>query len=131
MRSSASAVLQLVHGRIDERLRVPGTLAALAALVDHGYIDGPTGRNWSMAYRFLRVLSIVSNSSGCRHPPDARRSGWNCGGSHAVWTWRPACRSSSAVCAVVLLQQRVFYSPLLERSVGCSGDDLRLSADVR
>ena len=37
-------LLQLVHGRIDERLRVRATLLALKALVDNGYVGRDDGK---------------------------------------------------------------------------------------
>lgn len=49
-------LLQLVHGRIDERLRSRGTLESLAALVEHGYIGRADGAKLDESYRFMRVL---------------------------------------------------------------------------
>jgi glutamate-ammonia-ligase adenylyltransferase len=45
---------QLVHGGKDARLRGRGTLAALAALADAGYVDPALGAQLAAAYRFLR-----------------------------------------------------------------------------
>lgn len=49
-------LLQLVHGRVDESLRVPATLDALRALVAGGYIGRDQGEELADHYRFLRVL---------------------------------------------------------------------------
>ncbi|UMG92776.1 hypothetical protein [Nocardioides sp. TF02-7] len=52
----AVQLLQLVHGRADERIRVPGTLSALAELTQEGYIGRPDGEALHEAYAFLRQL---------------------------------------------------------------------------
>src|SRR5690606_9151043 len=48
----AVQLLQLVHGRGDERLRSPSTLDALRALVDNGYVGRRDGEALVAAYRF-------------------------------------------------------------------------------
>ena len=50
----AVQLLQLVHGSTDERLRVPATLPALAALADGGYVGRADADDLAQAYRFLR-----------------------------------------------------------------------------
>jgi glutamate-ammonia-ligase adenylyltransferase len=50
----AVQLLQLVHGRTDETLRVPGTLDALAALAAGGYVGRDDAEELAAAYRFLR-----------------------------------------------------------------------------
>ena len=50
----AVQLLQLVHGRTDERLRVPATLPALKALAEHGYVGRADADDLAEAYRFLR-----------------------------------------------------------------------------
>jgi len=52
----AVQLLQLVHGRIDETLRSPSTLEALAALDSGGYVARDDGANLAASYRFLRLL---------------------------------------------------------------------------
>ncbi|MFC0265133.1 bifunctional [glutamine synthetase] adenylyltransferase/[glutamine synthetase]-adenylyl-L-tyrosine phosphorylase [Alloscardovia macacae] len=49
-------MLQLVHGRTDESLRIRGTLDALKLLAHGGYINRQQARALSEDYRFLRVL---------------------------------------------------------------------------
>lgn len=49
-------LLQLVHGRVDETLRVRSTLEGLRALVAAGYIGREQGEELADHYRFLRVL---------------------------------------------------------------------------
>jgi len=50
----AVQLLQLVHGRDDDRVRVPATLPALAALADGGYVGRTDADDLAQAYRFLR-----------------------------------------------------------------------------
>jgi len=50
----AVQLLQLVHGRTDERLRVAATLPALKALAEGGYVGRSDAEELASAYRFLR-----------------------------------------------------------------------------
>jgi glutamate-ammonia-ligase adenylyltransferase len=50
----AVQLLQLVHGRADDRVRAPGTLPALAALAARGYVGRADAQDLAAAYRFLR-----------------------------------------------------------------------------
>jgi glutamate-ammonia-ligase adenylyltransferase len=50
----AVQLLQLVHGRVDEALRSPTTLDALAALSQGGYVGRDDAAALAAAYRFLR-----------------------------------------------------------------------------
>ncbi|MFV0433496.1 MAG: bifunctional [glutamine synthetase] adenylyltransferase/[glutamine synthetase]-adenylyl-L-tyrosine phosphorylase [Leucobacter sp.] len=52
----SAQLLQLVHGQYDDRLHVRGTLPALRALVDGGYIARSDGERLAADYRSLRVL---------------------------------------------------------------------------
>ncbi|MEX5717707.1 bifunctional [glutamine synthetase] adenylyltransferase/[glutamine synthetase]-adenylyl-L-tyrosine phosphorylase [Geodermatophilus maliterrae] len=52
----AVQLLQLVHGRVDVRLRVGGTLPALGALVGGGYVGRDDGATLIASYRFLRTV---------------------------------------------------------------------------
>jgi [glutamine synthetase] adenylyltransferase / [glutamine synthetase]-adenylyl-L-tyrosine phosphorylase len=47
-------LLQLVHGRLDQTLRSPATLPALAALAAGGYVGREDAAELADAYRFLR-----------------------------------------------------------------------------
>jgi glutamate-ammonia-ligase adenylyltransferase len=55
----AAQLLQLVHGRVDEELRSPNTLAALDALAGGGYVDPEDANALSGAYVFLRRVEHV------------------------------------------------------------------------
>ncbi|MCW2935119.1 MAG: (Glutamate--ammonia-ligase) adenylyltransferase [Actinomycetia bacterium] len=50
----AVQLLQLVHGRADDRVRALGTLPALAALAARGYVGRADAEDLAAAYRFLR-----------------------------------------------------------------------------
>ena len=52
----AVQLLQLVHGRADERVRAPTTLSALAELTRGGYVGRDDGEALHEAYSFLRML---------------------------------------------------------------------------
>jgi glutamate-ammonia-ligase adenylyltransferase len=52
----AVQLLQLVHGRTDESLRRPATLAGLAALAQGGYVARDDASDLADAYRFLRQV---------------------------------------------------------------------------
>ncbi|GAA2181736.1 bifunctional [glutamine synthetase] adenylyltransferase/[glutamine synthetase]-adenylyl-L-tyrosine phosphorylase [Brooklawnia cerclae] len=127
-------LLQLVHGRVDERLRIPTTLPALDALVAHGYIGRADGARLGEAYRFERVLEHREQLFRLRRthlmPDDpgdldrlARQVGQDSGSE--LWdAWRRVTRE------VQRLQQRVFYSPLLEAVSRLTSDELRMSPDA-
>lgn len=59
-------LLQLVHGLSDDRIRQRGTLDALEALVDEGYIGRPEAATFSRDYRMLRVLEHRLQLRGLR-----------------------------------------------------------------
>lgn len=52
----AVQLLQLVHGRSDEDLRIQATTAALAALGTGGYVGRNDAADFGRSYRFLRTL---------------------------------------------------------------------------
>ena len=49
-------LLQLVHGATDAAIRQAGTLPALAALAEHGYVGREESAEFSRDYRILRAL---------------------------------------------------------------------------
>lgn len=56
----SAQLLQVVHGPLDVGLRVRGTLPALTALADGGYIDADHARWLRASYRFLRRIEHVA-----------------------------------------------------------------------
>lgn len=127
-------LLQLVHGRADDRIRQRGTLAALDALVAHGYIGRADGAEMATAYRWQRTLEHRIQLTRLRRthllPDDepglrtlARGLGIRGGAPELVEAWRASARR------VQRLHQRVFYSPLLAAVTRISTDGLRLTPD--
>ncbi len=127
-------LLQLVHGRADDRIRQRGTLPALAALVAHGYIGREDGAQMAEAYRFQRTLEHRIQLYRLRRthllPDDeptqrviARSLGIRGEAGDLVAAWRQSART------VQRLHQRVFYSPLLAAVTRISTDGLRLTPD--
>lgn len=49
-------LLQLVHGQTDDEIHMPGTLLALGALADRGYIGRSAAEEFAHDYRALRLL---------------------------------------------------------------------------
>jgi glutamate-ammonia-ligase adenylyltransferase len=118
----AVQLLQMVHGRRDERLRDPNTLRALARLSEEGYVAELDALALADAYRFLRRLEhrlqMVRDLQTHELPPD-----------------RPAlsrlARSLGLASPEALrvefeqntelirgLHERLFYRPLLEAFAG-------------
>jgi len=125
-------LLQLVHGRIDDRLRLRGTMPALAALVDHGYVGREDGAALADAYRFTRTLEHRIQLTDLRRthllPADEERlrslgRGLRIAGppDKVAQQWRRSAHQ------VQRLQQRVFYSPVLAAVSRISTDELRLT----
>src|SRR3546814_13521653 len=65
----AVQLLQMVHGRVDERLRASTTLSALAALTRGGYLGRADGQSMQEAYAFLRPLHHRTPSHQPRRTP--------------------------------------------------------------
>jgi glutamate-ammonia-ligase adenylyltransferase len=118
----AVQLLQIVHGRRDERLRLPNTLAALAVLAEEGYVAEEDAAALADAYRFLRTLEhrlqIVRDLQTHELPADraarttiARSLGL--GGADALQAEYD--RQTELVRG---LHERLFYRPLLEAFAG-------------
>jgi glutamate-ammonia-ligase adenylyltransferase len=115
----AVQLLQLVHGRTDERLRSPNTLEALEALSTHGYVGRDDAAELDRAYRFLRTVEHRLQLYRLRRthvmPDDEdelRRLGRSMGFRSAPVEelheqWRRHARE------VRRLHEKLFYRPLL------------------
>ena len=129
-------LLQLVHGRSDESLRVKGTLAGLEALSVGGYVGRDDAATLGDAYRFLRTLEHRIQLHRLRRThvmpsgeADLRRLGRSLGyrrqsAEEVVTRWRAQQRE------VRRLHERIFYRPLLSAVARLSSDEARLSPDA-
>ncbi|QBR91542.1 bifunctional [glutamine synthetase] adenylyltransferase/[glutamine synthetase]-adenylyl-L-tyrosine phosphorylase [Nocardioides euryhalodurans] len=131
----AVQLMQLVHGRTDERLRVPTTLSALAELTHGGYVGRPDGEALHEAYAFLRTLEHRIQLHQLRRthvvPEDdvaLRRLGRSMGHfTDAVAgldrEWQHHRRE------VRRLHEKLFYRPLLAAVARIPGEGARLSPE--
>jgi [glutamine synthetase] adenylyltransferase / [glutamine synthetase]-adenylyl-L-tyrosine phosphorylase len=128
-------LLQLVHGRVDERLRSRATLPALGSLIDNGYVGREDGKGLALAYRFLRTLEHRIQLFNLRrthllpnNDHDLRRLGRLLGYKEPVKellsTWRHTSQR------VRRLHERLFYSPLLDAVAKIPSTELRLTTDA-
>ncbi|WP_141012992.1 bifunctional [glutamine synthetase] adenylyltransferase/[glutamine synthetase]-adenylyl-L-tyrosine phosphorylase [Nocardioides sambongensis] len=132
----AIQLLQLVHGRTDERIRPPTTLSALARLTEGGYVGKEDGEKLHRAYAFLRQLEhrIQLHRLQRTHlvPDDddaLRRLGRSLGmyrdsGKALEETWEGHRREVSR------LHQKLFYRPLLTAVAHITGAEARLSSEA-
>jgi glutamate-ammonia-ligase adenylyltransferase len=147
----AVQLLQLVHGRTDETLRVPATLPALAALAAGGYVGRADAEELAAAYRFLRrtehLLQLYRLSRTHTLPDDPavlRRLGRAMRSfdlPNGPWYQPPATmnRADPAVefdamwrlhaRQVRRLHEKLFYRPLLDAVARLPSDAARLTPD--
>ncbi|WP_445292906.1 bifunctional [glutamine synthetase] adenylyltransferase/[glutamine synthetase]-adenylyl-L-tyrosine phosphorylase [Corynebacterium sp. H113] len=138
----AVQLLQMVHGRYDETLRVLSTVDALEALVEAGYIGREDGRNLIGAYEFMRLLEHRLQLQKLRRthtlPPAedvenrrwlARASGLVMQGSaDAAEILNKRFRATSM--QIRSLHNKLFYRPLLNSVVELDVGTMQLSADA-
>lgn len=127
-------LLQLVHGRTDDRLRLRGTFEGLAALVACGYVGREDGGKLDEAYRFQRALEHRTQLAQLRRthlfPVDeaARRRlarSLRLPDAAAVDE-----RYHASKRRVLRLHQRLFYSPLLEAVARIPSAAVHLTSDA-
>ncbi|MDO5534702.1 MAG: bifunctional [glutamine synthetase] adenylyltransferase/[glutamine synthetase]-adenylyl-L-tyrosine phosphorylase [Propionibacteriaceae bacterium] len=127
-------LLQLVHGRADERLRLRGTFDALEALIATGYVGRADGRGLGESYRLQRVIEHRAQLFQLRRThlmptdePSLRRIARSMGladGAALTAAWRASTRR------VLRLHQRIFYSPLLEAVARVHSQAVRLTSEA-
>ena len=133
-------LLQLVHGRADESLRVRGTLDAVRALHAASYVTTRDARAFDEHYRWLRTLEHRIQLVHLRRThlmpvkEEARRV--------VARSMRGAADRGPATGedlqaeftrvrrAVRGLHETVFYRPLLSTTAALSAEDVRLSAEA-
>ncbi len=125
-------LLQLVHGQLDPEVRQGGTLAALIALADQGYIGRVEATEFARDYRFLRLLEHRLQLTRLRRthlmPRDpealrvlARATGVAANADDLVERWQ---RTKTQVRH---LHERLFYRPLLSAVAALPDDGFTLS----
>ncbi len=133
----AVQLLQLVHGRVDGALRVPGTIAALTALIDGGYVGRDDGAEMVRAYTFLRRVEHLLQLQRLRRthqlPTDqadlewlARTLGYAGSGTADAAEVFSAELSRTAA-TVRRLHEKLFYRPLLSAVAAVPTEELRLT----
>ncbi|MBA3489600.1 MAG: bifunctional [glutamine synthetase] adenylyltransferase/[glutamine synthetase]-adenylyl-L-tyrosine phosphorylase [Longispora sp.] len=129
----AVQLLQLVHGRGDETLRVAGTLPALRALTAGGYVGRLDGETLERAYVFLRTVEHRLQLQRLRRthtvPTDPTGLRWLAramGSSVDKFNeeWRQQARE------VRRLHEKLLYRPLLEAVAKVPTKDLRLTPEA-
>ncbi|WP_184289203.1 bifunctional [glutamine synthetase] adenylyltransferase/[glutamine synthetase]-adenylyl-L-tyrosine phosphorylase [Nocardiopsis algeriensis] len=133
-------LLQLVHGRTDERLRSGNTLEALEALSQHGYVGRRDAAGLADAYRFLRRLEhllqlerlrrthLVPDPSDPDGPDQLRLLGRALGfTADPVRELTAARRRVSG--EVRRLHEKLFYRPLLNAVARLPDEEKRLSPE--
>jgi glutamate-ammonia-ligase adenylyltransferase len=135
----AVQLLQLVHGRSDEALRSPTTMAALAALGSGGYVGRADAAGLAESYRFLRTLEHRLQLQRLRRthtfPADDDRLGlrWL---ARAAGLYPDGRRAAADVLLaefrrhgnrVRRLHEKLFYRPLLESVARVPTEAMRLT----
>ena len=126
-------LLQLVHGRSDESLRVRGTLEALDALSAGGYVSRADAAALSSCYKALRLLEHRSQLFRLRRTHNLpskeenlrriERGVSNClGRGDSLWEDFKDLRRR-----VRSLHQEIYYRPLLSFAAALSADEMALS----
>ncbi|AZZ81727.1 bifunctional glutamine-synthetase adenylyltransferase/deadenyltransferase [Gordonia alkanivorans] len=135
----AVQLLQMVHGRVDEELRVMPTVDALAALTAGGYVGRDDGANLSASYQFLRLLEHrlqlqkLKRTHLLPKPDDTEGLRWLARAAHirregeldATGVLREQIKHQTL--RVRRLHQKLFYRPLLEAVTRFRPDELTLS----
>jgi glutamate-ammonia-ligase adenylyltransferase len=140
----AVQLLQLVHGRTDETLRVAGTLEALAALAADGYVGRADAASLASAYAFLRrvehllqlrqlrrthtlpedraILRQVGRALRRMQPgPDGTGTGRADPAAELLEHWRRHAGQARQ------LHEKLFYRPLLDAVARLPGEAVRLT----
>jgi glutamate-ammonia-ligase adenylyltransferase len=135
----AVQLLQLVHGRVDESLRTPGTLPALRALVAGGYVGREDGETLLRGYRFLRGVEHRLQLQNLRRthtvPDDPAALRWLAAslgytalpGRDAVEAFRSDWVGHAA--QVRRLHVKLLYRPLLEAVARVPAEALRMTPE--
>jgi glutamate-ammonia-ligase adenylyltransferase len=127
-------LLQLVHGQTDPDVRQAGTLPALQALAEHGYIGRAESAEFARDYRFLRLLEHRLQLSQLRRthlmPSNqdelrvlARSTGLASSAAELTEQW------ARTKLAVRSLHERLFYRPLLSAVAALPEEGFALTSE--
>lgn len=117
-------LLQLVHGRFDEDLRVTSTLDAIEALGSHGYIEEDDADRLADAYRFLRdvehrvQLWDLQQTHSVPESAEARERIGRSLGFHVDPATALDTRIGEVKREVRDLHERLYFRPILDSLVG-------------
>ena len=138
----AVQLLQLVHGRTDESLRVRSTVQGLHALVEGGYVGRDDGQTLVDKYEFIRLLEHRLQLQRMRRThllPDkddlstrtwlARTAGCMPEGERTYAEQLGADVKRTSL-EIRQLHTKLFYRPLLASVVAMDADMVRLSPDA-
>ena len=138
----AVQLLQMVHGRTDESLRVRPTVAALKALMKEGYVGRDDGQKLIASYEYMRLLEHRLQLQRLKRthtlPPKdelealtwlARTSGHLPQGMN---TYAEQLEDDVRRVGVQIhqLHSKLFYRPLLTSVAAMSEDTIRLTPDA-
>ncbi|MFF2369257.1 bifunctional [glutamine synthetase] adenylyltransferase/[glutamine synthetase]-adenylyl-L-tyrosine phosphorylase [Agromyces sp. NPDC058110] len=126
-------LLQLVHGASDDAIHQKGTLPALEALADNGYVGREEAAEFSRDYRLLRVLEHRLQMERLRRthlmPRDpaglrrlARASGIAPDADRLTEVWQATRQRVRG------LHERLFYRPLLSAVAALPASGLELTS---
>ncbi|GGG04944.1 glutamate-ammonia-ligase adenylyltransferase [Rhodococcoides trifolii] len=135
----AVQLLQLVHGRFDDSLHRAGTVDALAALADGGYVGRDDAANLTASYEFLRLiehrlqLQKMQRTHTLPPPDDEEALRWLARAAHmrpdgindSLGVLREEIKRNAM--RIRRLHARLFYRPLLESVASMDAESLHLS----
>jgi len=126
-------LLQLVHGQADPDVRQPGTLPALAALAESGYVGRAEAAEFAQDYRMLRLMEhrlqldrlrrthlLPRDESGLRVLARATGLATSAAGLSSRW--------EATKHRVRGLHERLFYRPLLSAVAALPAEGLNLTS---
>jgi glutamate-ammonia-ligase adenylyltransferase len=132
----AVQLLQLVHGKSDETLRVQSTLSALRALATGGYIGREDGEALGQTYGWLRTLEHriqIQKMQRTHLVPEAdselRRIGRSMGyATNPATELKDQWRERATL--VRRIHEKLFYRPLLLAVARLAPDEQRLTPEA-
>lgn len=127
-------LLQLVHGRTDETLRVRDTIGGINALAAGGFVSRSDAETFANHYRFLRVLEHRIQMSEMRRThlmPTSERKVRAIARAISIKysTDDLLSRWESTKSEVRSLHQQIFYRPLLAAVSSLSAESLEISSE--